>query len=74
MLTILWKKIKAGTRIIGKIPREKRYKSFWMGTVRGQDVANSFSQFQWQIPGYAVRGFRFNMAYKIRILVVAPRD
>ena len=26
------------------------------------------------LPGFATGGFRFYMAYKIRILVVAPRD
>jgi hypothetical protein len=26
------------------------------------------------LPGFATGGFRFNMAYKIRILVVAPSD
>ena len=54
--------------------RREELGAFWMEIVREQDVAPKFPVSMADLPGFTTGGFRFNMAYKIRILVVVPRD
>ena len=54
--------------------KQERVRDFWTGVAWGQDVATSVPQLMANPGGLATGGFRFNMAYKIRILVVAPSN
>lgn len=48
--------------------------AFVTGIAREQGVVTTVSWLMDNSPGFASGGFRFNIIYKIRILVVLPRD
>ena len=59
---------------VGQRKRGSRKKlgAFWTGIARGQVVGTSVFWLMENLPGFATGEFRFNMAYKIRVLVVVP--
>ena len=54
--------------------KQERVRGFLSRDSERARCSKSVSWLMVNLPGFTTREFRFNMAYKIRILVVAPSD
>ena len=55
--------------------KQERVRSFWNRDSRGARCSYECLPVSMaDLPGFATGGFRFNKAYKIRILVAVPSD